>query len=328
MPAGFVPYSATFVSSSQGWVLGTAPCAGPPCTSLLRTRDGGRSWQGIAPPVVALATEQAGAATVTSVRFADSSDGWLFGGALYRTHDGGSSWTRSSLTAAADTQVTALEASAGRVWALVTTSTAATVTIYSSPANVDAWQAVGPSLPVRGVGQLVVHGSDWWVSSGTMLLHGVGSQPATRIASPPCSATPDYYGITLAVADAQHLDALCSGNGASGRTMQRLFGSTDGGGHWTAAGTAFVGGGMIGGISDNGQGVLMLASCAQEMQCTITRTTDDGRTFRPVLAPSIGTTIRWTDVGFTTPVQALAVLGGRALYLSHDAAATWSTVSW
>ena len=50
VPPGFIAASVTFISNSEGWVLGTAPCGSPPCTSVLRTRDGGRSWRGIPAP--------------------------------------------------------------------------------------------------------------------------------------------------------------------------------------------------------------------------------------------------------------------------------------
>ena len=37
--------------------------------------------------------------------------------------------------------------------------------------------------------------------------------------------------------------------------------------------------------------------------------------------------VPWTDLGFTTPQQAVVVLNGIALYLSHDAGQTWSRVT-
>ena len=50
VPRGFEPVSMTFVSGSDGWVLGTAPCTHKPRTSIVRTTDGGRSWAGIPAP--------------------------------------------------------------------------------------------------------------------------------------------------------------------------------------------------------------------------------------------------------------------------------------
>src|SRR4051794_21631848 len=50
VPAGFNGYDLTWVSNDDGWALGTAPCDNRPCTSILRTTDGGKSWVGIPAP--------------------------------------------------------------------------------------------------------------------------------------------------------------------------------------------------------------------------------------------------------------------------------------
>jgi len=47
VPTGFVAWSVTFVSDRQAYALGDAPCHRPPCTSVVRTLDGGRSWRGV-----------------------------------------------------------------------------------------------------------------------------------------------------------------------------------------------------------------------------------------------------------------------------------------
>jgi photosystem II stability/assembly factor-like uncharacterized protein len=96
VPAGFRISDMTFVSSVQGWALGTAPCAAKPCTSLVRTVDGGRTWAGIRPPVVGLTgMDDCITACVTSVRFATPLVGYLFGPRiLYSTMDGGATWQK------------------------------------------------------------------------------------------------------------------------------------------------------------------------------------------------------------------------------------------
>src|SRR6204780_4708777 len=52
VPAGFAATSVTFVSEDEAFVLGTAPCAQAPCTSIVRTLDRGASWVGLPAPIV------------------------------------------------------------------------------------------------------------------------------------------------------------------------------------------------------------------------------------------------------------------------------------
>src|SRR5689334_22044197 len=50
VPKGFVAHDLTFVSANEGWLLGTAPCSTKPCTSIVHTTDGGKTWAGIPAP--------------------------------------------------------------------------------------------------------------------------------------------------------------------------------------------------------------------------------------------------------------------------------------
>jgi photosystem II stability/assembly factor-like uncharacterized protein len=100
VPHGFTAQDFTFVSATQGWVLGTAPCSARPCTSIVRTTDGGRSWVGIPAPKAELEPDgqngcDADQPCVRGLRFADSTTGYAYGStALYLTRDGGLTWTR------------------------------------------------------------------------------------------------------------------------------------------------------------------------------------------------------------------------------------------
>ncbi|MBV8385976.1 MAG: hypothetical protein JO155_04195, partial [Acidimicrobiia bacterium] len=92
VPPGFLAASVTFISPSKGWVLGTAPCASPSCTSILRTTDGGATWKGIPAPKAGLWNSADETATVRSLRFANDRDGFAFGDGFWATHDGGAHW--------------------------------------------------------------------------------------------------------------------------------------------------------------------------------------------------------------------------------------------
>lgn len=93
--ASFDPQSFTAVGDDAYWVLGNVPCASGRCFTILRTADGGRTFNRIAVPPLPTS------GVTPSLRFADARDGFAFvpgvGGVLYATHDAGSSWQRVSL---------------------------------------------------------------------------------------------------------------------------------------------------------------------------------------------------------------------------------------
>jgi len=90
VPAGFAATSVTWVSPDEAFVLGTAPCAHAPCTSIARTLNRGASWT--APPVPVGAPGDAG--VVWGIRFATPEHGFVFGDGLWETTDGGQRWSR------------------------------------------------------------------------------------------------------------------------------------------------------------------------------------------------------------------------------------------
>jgi len=96
VPVGFTGYDLTWISVDDGWVLGTAPCADAPCTSILRTRDGGRSWVGVPAPRAFLRQTDpcpSQCHQVSGIRFVSPLIGYVYGpNSFYRTVDGGQSW--------------------------------------------------------------------------------------------------------------------------------------------------------------------------------------------------------------------------------------------
>ena len=330
VPTAFVPSSATFVSSAQGWVLGTAPCSSPPCTSLVRTTDGGRTWRGIPAPRVSLATTvSSGAANtvVSSVRFADATHGWVFGGALYATTDGGSNWHSVPITSASRS-VSDLQSSGGYAWAVLsctpsTCTAKATSTVLRARVGTDTWTIVGAPVPTAGRGRLLVHGGDAWVYGTAGVWHGTGA--AWTALAAPCAGV--LAGLSaLTEADAHHLDALCTGNGGAGSIEQQLRGTSNGGRTWVSNGPVVVGPSDVNGVADNGRGVLIVADSSGSSY--LHRTLDDGAHFTDVTPSGVRNGgYPWSDLGFTTADQGVVVERNFSLFLTRDAGATWSRVS-
>ena len=332
VPPGFTPYSATFVSASDGWVLGSAPCAKAPCGSVVRTTDGGRSWTGIPAPKASVRSFKALASgDVSILRFADRSNGWAAGRGIYATHDGGAKWQPVRVGPATGT-VLSLETGGGWVYALIQGCPPSgegacpkSVRVYAAKVGSDTWTPVSAVLSGETAQILVVHGSTWYLGTSAGVLWASGtSKPATRFG--PCSTGGSGPPPVLAVADAQHLDALCPGNGAAGSTEIQLYGSTDAGQRWTKAGPQRrMVPDQLTGMADNAHGVLLISTASGTS--VILRSTDDGRTLADasVSAPAGG--FPWADLGFTTTEQAAVTLPGHGFYLSHDAGHSWSRVS-
>ncbi|MEO8889204.1 MAG: hypothetical protein ABI301_01200 [Jatrophihabitantaceae bacterium] len=264
------------------------------------------------------------------LRFANESDGWAGVDQLYSTHDGGATWTREQLGGATSV-VTDIETGGGYVFANTTTCPSSgdctrASRVYASPIGRDKWQAV--STPLSGdatPGGLTVHGSDWYLPLDTGIYHGHGTSAPIRAANP-CPADGSYRASpTIAVADSAHLDALCQSQGAAGSASYQLYGTTDGGRRWVKAGPSRIQASGLFGITDNGRGVLLEAVASGGS--AILRTTDDGATIRnsSISAPSGG--LPWADLGFTTATQAVVVLAGTAIYLSHDSGASFDRIT-
>ena len=151
VPRGFLPASVTFVSARDGWVLGTTKtCAHAPCTSVLRTTNGGRSWAGIPAPkfrLASLGTSQG----LQRLRFATRRDGFAYGSQLWVTHNGGSSWHRVRQVPGL---ISDLETAGGAAYAVTTTGTAQRQTVYESPVGRDAWHRVSGLAVTSGYGGL------------------------------------------------------------------------------------------------------------------------------------------------------------------------------
>jgi photosystem II stability/assembly factor-like uncharacterized protein len=314
------------------------------------TDDGGATLHGHPAPVAPLAAslddpsadEAPGA--VSDVRFGSDSDGWAFGPALWSTHDGGGHWTEQHL----DGAVTDLASADGVTYAVVTTCPSGAcesgASLYRTDATGDDWQVVdGVTLPAEG-GQIELHArAAWFVGPATT--DGGG---ATFLSSPdgttwtahddPCLAD-DAVLDSVAPVDTGNLFLLCVNDPGAGSQSKSVRTSHDAGATTTAEGSP-PRGGIAAEIAAADSSTI--AVTAQSGASFIYRSDDAGASWSTVdELPDGGAGFR--DLGFTTSTQGVVISGepttagspaatdaaatGSRLLMTHDAGATWSTVS-
>jgi photosystem II stability/assembly factor-like uncharacterized protein len=270
VPPGFQPQSFTAISEYTWWLMGPAPCSSPPCTSIVRTVNGGASFVGLPAP----RTDQ-----VSQLRFADESDGYAFGDQLWSTHDGGENWAQVPMPGSVDQ----LAAANGYVYALVDGNHG--WSLMRSPANADNWETLYGS---SALSSLWVQGNTVVVQSGDRLLvstnDGLDLQPGANLPAQNCSFD--------ATVDASTIWAACNAPPEVG-TLSR---STDAGKSFTSYGS------WVGPVQSFGA---FSATGAVAGSVRLFRTVDGGRTWQ--LIPGLPKSPIWSYIGFTDATHGVAV---------------------
>jgi photosystem II stability/assembly factor-like uncharacterized protein len=315
IPANFDPEALTAISHSDYWVLGSTGCASGTCTSaILQTTNAGATFQPISVPAIAAASEYN-----LDVRFANASDGWVYGNQLWSTHDGGSTWQRIETSV---TNVLQLEPGAnGNVYAVFQTCTTGQTscagTLMRSRASTDTWTRVVPpgnplTTPVFGV-----HGDTVWVMyfgrSTRLAYTGYNDATTWYFGSMPCE--PDLDGTYDPVSN-NVIWAFC----ATG-TQGNPWISTNGGAGFLRSPSLF-------GFGNGG----MMAATSQSRAFVVgpgissALTTNGGQTFVAALQLTGAVWAGFTDseVGFAVIVPAT---GTNTLLRTINAGATWSPVA-
>jgi photosystem II stability/assembly factor-like uncharacterized protein len=308
LPAGFSPASITRISLRVGWALGTSPCGPLVCMALARTRDGGATWHSLPVPAPVLTPSPNG---ISRVRFANASDGWLFGPQVWATHDGGANWHQ---VAPLGGPVISLEAAGGRVWSLVGSAAGVSATVYAAPVATDDWQPVGSGAAAIGIS---LHGKVGYAATPDGAVIALGSAGIEE-RGVPCAAA--SVAAVVAASDSD-VAVVCAADAAAGSSTKTLLLSHNGGRTWSTGGAA-PRGGQTSGLSAASTHTFVVAATSGASY--LYRTADGGRTWKTVFTDD-GGGAPLTDLGFTDPTHGVAVLGAPSpkLLVSSDAGATW-----
>ena len=307
VPLGFAATSVTFVSPEEAFVLGTAPCAKAPCTSILRTLDRGGSWRGLPAPVVPLAAQPGVVAgpAVWGIRFANPSVGFVFGNGLWETTDGGERWTPAVPPAG---PIESLEVIDGQVLAVTGPCSpnfgcgSQRGTLMRRPVAGGAWTVVAR---VSGRGAIATQARVAAVLDADDVIVTANGGISTVTHAGPCSTAGLVAPVSLAVTGPTGLAMLCAGNGAAGNEDKTVFVSDDLGVHWSVAGSPARGGDpeeMSAGSA--AQLVVAAASGAS----TLYYSADGGARWSTAYYEGDGG-LGFNDLGFTTPADGVVVYG-------------------
>ena len=337
VPAGFTGADLTFVSATRGWALGTAPCRREPCTSLLRTADGGLTWNGGAAPLALLAQNGSSCGSgpcVSAVRFGDALHGYAFGnGPLLTTSDGGQHWTDVP-----GPSTTSLEPSGGDLLRVVTDQPGCppgcTFSVQRADTLTGTWSSVSTPM-LNGDRTLLLRSGDAaYVLAFGNPAGGAGFTHAEVIASvdrgrtwtariDPCSpaaqnSPTESDAVSAAIGPAGSFAVLCQARLSGGPVTVRV--SHDFGATYGVAGTLQAG---VRGqqIAVSSSSLVVHVNVAG--QSRLLRSTDSGRSWSQVASGPVG------DVGGFLAFSSGSLgrwlpTGSRTLWTTTDGGATWT----
>ncbi|HKB29384.1 MAG TPA: hypothetical protein VKD26_00935 [Streptosporangiaceae bacterium] len=338
VPGRFAATSVTFVSADEAFVLGTAPCANPPCTSIVRTLDRGGSWRGLPAPVVPIGWPGIGTTpAVWGIRFATPAHGFVFGDGLWETADGGEHWSHDPrpggsilALAALDGQVLALTARCSRGYGCQRAN------LLRRLLGGGSWSTVA-AVHVTGAGPtdlIATRAGTAALLDGTKVVVTRDGGRSVTLHRTPCTTLGLAYATSVAVSSPRGLALLCIGQGYTGHTDKRIYMSADGGARWMRAGTP---------NSEGDGGTLAAATSSRLAIATASAASwlfhsgDAAASWQTVRTQDDGG-MGWSDIGFTTAADGVVVHGPAVsdgnrdhrpgqLLLSADSGATWRLVT-
>ncbi|HUC15407.1 MAG TPA: hypothetical protein VMS00_13230 [Acidimicrobiales bacterium] len=339
VPAHFEPGSVSFVSASQGFVLGTSPCTSEPCTALVTTANGSKAWAATtAPPAPFASASSPSSGSVSQVLFANDSDGWVYGPTLLATYNGAESWTSVKLGG----PVYLLATSAHEVYAVVGSCSPSarncptpTLRLERAAVGSGVWHAV-PGVSGYGTSAVLrANGVNAWVSfppkkTGAVMIWRSSNSGSTwqRLPNPcyqPSQAT-DLAGMASPGGDL--LFELCAGNPGAGQEGKSLWASTNGGISGHVVSKLPLGGLALGLAAPSSSDILVTAVSGATF---VYRSTNGGATWTTHSFADGGAGLY--NLAFATPSFGNAVEGSPVdgpnddrLLETSDGGATWSPV--
>lgn len=331
-PGELYPELVTFISQSVGFVIGPTTCGHTTCLRLATTRDAGVGWRWGTSTGLSSVT----AAQWWRVRFANSLDGWISGPLLFATHDGGASWRPIHLPGLGTTYggVAALEAADGHVYAEIAegsgTNPGPTV-LFGSRVSINSWYPVPAVSTMANGGPSGISVSQGVFtatlpSSGNVAIdvYRSGDGVSWRKVSPACGMSLSGFASSVTGITRTSIMAVCNTGGAAGSQGKVVYLSSDGGLTYQRVADPPIDGDTEATAGVGATLVIAAASGGTELYASF----DSGRKWSTVVTLGSGG-IPFTDLGFTTASQAVAIFGlpdypsSFELYMTRDGGHQW-----
>jgi photosystem II stability/assembly factor-like uncharacterized protein len=338
VPRGFAATAVTFLSTDEAFVLGTAPCAVKPCTSIARTLNRGKTWAGLPAPAVPVSDAEPYTslpAAVWGVQFASPSLGFVYGTGLWETTDGGQRWRGA---ASPSGPIIDLEVTDGQLLALIyqhcTIDTGCVNSLYRRALDGGSWHRVthmgyGSGIATAGRVAAMTDGAGVLVTGDGGLTFAVHPTPCD---------SPAWTAWSVTVTGPDSLALLCEGGVTSGDRLdqKRVYVSDDLGAHWVLAGSPPPSGGPR--EISAGTAARLVVGASDFAATWFYYSADGGARWSVAYKVFIGGAL-FGDLDFTTPADGTVILGpantdgagkgaiGRLL-LTSDGGATWRAVTW
>jgi photosystem II stability/assembly factor-like uncharacterized protein len=240
----FKAVSVAFQGSS-GWLLGTQPCGTKTCTEVISSTDGGATW---APDgAIDAATPPAGNATtgVTEIKFDTPVTGWAYGPDLYRTGNGGRTWTQEPIPGGGK-QVLALATTSVAAYAVISpckyqSSCSSSPTVWRTGTLArESWIKTPLTLAAGYSADVSAYGSSVYADASTDLksylyasTNGGRSFTSRHV---PCDSSQTVVLQQAVAVSASRVDLLCDGNPGFSQAVKVVYRSANNGRTDTSAG--------------------------------------------------------------------------------------------
>jgi hypothetical protein len=338
VPTGFKANAITWASAKRGWVLGTAPCGAQTCSDVIGTTDGAKTWRligAVNSPIAQIGDPSRPG--ITEIRFANLRVGWAFGPKLFRTTNGGKSWTSMPIPGRGK-QVLALAANSTEAYAVVSSCRWMTGLCSSLPLSFwrtttltgGSWTRIPLNLPIYVTANVAVFGKTVYVvdpqpgATDKFYASTDGRHFSGRPV--PCNKTPDIHLVQVVPTSETKVALLCVGNPGFSKADKFVFLSTNTGRTDTYAGTMSPYG-YQSELAVSPSGSLAVASSSDGSFIYI----NDGHktAWTTKVAYSDGGR-GWNDIVYVTnreawvvysPVDYFSGLG--KLFVTHDGGRTW-----